>query len=374
MAHIDLETLISTGRHIQKGLKYRPSPPNVFRSFEVYDLDDVDEYYNWKELSIRFLQQYGEDDPKRFIQYSKEFEEHYYLPKWISNMVGVLEACKVIPTKQMAVLLEDSQRETEVKTVLDLENDYLEFVHSDRDVINSIKAIDAFHKWHAAASVLFDKCFYPGDEDFVSFQSIDGSGNGYSLNHEYDKIFTVYQKLLSRIREGRGVKYARSTHRRQVSSNALPDDKISIFISYSHADKKWLDKLERHLKVLKRFIEPIEYWDDKKIKGGDKWKEEIEKAITKANVAILLVSTDFLSSDFIATDELPPLLRKAEEEGTRILPLIVAPCAFTLSELSEFQAINDPEKTLADLGDNEAAIERTFLELVKSIQELLPAY
>ena len=87
-----------------------------------------------------------------------------------------------------------------------------------------------------------------------------------------------------------------------------------------------------------------------------------------------MVSTDFLSSDFIATDELPPLLRKAEEEGTRILPLIVAPCAFTLSELSEFQAINDPEKTLADLGDNEAAIERTFLELVKSIQELLPAY
>ena len=372
MEQIDLELLISTGRHIQKELKYRPSPPNVLRTFEVYDLNDVDEYYNWKELSIRFLQQYGEDDSKRFAQYSKEFEEHYYLPKWISNMLGVLEACKAMPTKQMAVLLEDSQRKAEIKTVLDFENVYLSFVHSDKDVINSMKAIDAFHKWHAAACVLFDKCFYPGDEDFVSFQSIDGSGNGYSLNHEYDKVYTVYQKLLSRVRESRGVKYSRSVNRRQAPSNALPSEKIRIFISYSHADKKWLDRLERHLKVLKRFIDPIEYWDDKQLKGGDKWKVEIEKAINKANVAILLVSTDFLSSDFIATDELPPLLRKAEEEGTRILPLIVAPCAFTLSELSEFQAINDPEKTLADLGDNEAAIERTFLELVKNIQDFLP--
>ena len=43
MEQIDLELLISTGRHIQKELKYRPSPPNVLRTFEVYDLNDVDE-------------------------------------------------------------------------------------------------------------------------------------------------------------------------------------------------------------------------------------------------------------------------------------------------------------------------------------------
>lgn len=123
--------------------------------------------------------------------------------------------------------------------------------------------------------------------------------------------------------------------------------------------------------MLSRYFDNIEYWDDTKIKGGDKWKKEIEDAIKKANVAILLISTDFLSSDFISTDELPPLLRKAEEEGTRILPLIVSPCAFTLSEISDFQAINNPEKTLADMGSDEAAIERTYLELVKSIKDLI---
>ena len=60
-----------------------------------------------------------------------------------------------------------------------------------------------------------------------------------------------------------------------------------------------------------------------KLKGGDKWREEITKAIDKANVAILLVSTAFLASDFISSDELPPILRKAQDEGTIVLPLIV---------------------------------------------------
>ena len=123
--------------------------------------------------------------------------------------------------------------------------------------------------------------------------------------------------------------------------------------------------------MLSKHFDFIDYWDDTKLKGGDKWKIEIEKAIAKANVAILLVSTDFLASDFISTDELPPLLRKAEEDGTRILPLIVSPCAFTMSEIGDFQDINNPEKTLADLGSDEAAIERAYLELVKSIKDLI---
>ena len=88
-------------------------------------------------------------------------------------------------------------------------------------------------------------------------------------------------------------------------------------------------------------------------------------------MAILLVSTDFLSSDFITSAELPPIPRKAASDGTRILPLIVAPCSFEVSEISEFQAINSPDRTLADLDNNEAAIDRVYLELVKTIQGLL---
>ena len=129
--------------------------------------------------------------------------------------------------------------------------------------------------------------------------------------------------------------------------------------------------MKKHLKVLAKYSGSVEYWEDTKLRGGDKWRDEITAAINKANVAILLVSTDFLASDFIANDELPPILRKAVIGGTRVLPLIVAPCAFEVSEISDFQAINSPDRTLADLTNDEAAIERVYLELVQTIQGLL---
>lgn len=125
-----------------------------------------------------------------------------------------------------------------------------------------------------------------------------------------------------------------------------------------------------HLKALSKIYD-VEYWEDTKLRGGDKWREEITNAIQKTNVAILLVSTAFLASDFITSDELPPILRKAEEEGTRVLPLIVAPCEFEDSELGDFQAINNLDKTLADMGNDNAAIDRVFLELNRNIKSLL---
>jgi hypothetical protein len=51
------------------------------------------------------------------------------------------------------------------------------------------------------------------------------------------------------------------------------------------------------------------------LRAGDKWKREIEKALQRATAAVLLVSADFLASDFITDNELPPLLKNAEEQG-----------------------------------------------------------
>ena len=101
-----------------------------------------------------------------------------------------------------------------------------------------------------------------------------------------------------------------------------------VSISYSHNDQEYLDRLLVHLKPLER-DGLIDLWVDTKLRAGDRWKTEIEKALQKATVAVLLVSADFLSSDFIIDNELPPLLRNAEERGTRIIPLIIKPCRFT---------------------------------------------
>lgn len=363
-----VKNLIEQGRKIKSSLKDLPSGEGVTRVFAAYYPANIDEYYRWKECSIRFLQLYSPSDVERFVKYSNEFENHHFYARYISNMIGVLEACELLPSERMTLLNKTEEREDEMAKVQELQKLY-ESHAKGGDVYTSA---DAFHNWHAAACVLFDKWFYPTEEDWFKFQSIEGVGNGYVLKHEYDGIYSSYKKLMARIKEGRGLKGVVVPNKiTSYQSKSGSADKINIFISYAHADEKWLERLKKHLKVLTKYSDSIEYWEDTKLRGGDRWREEITKAINKANVAILLVSTNFLASDFIESDELPPILRKAQEDGTRILPLIVAPCSFEFSEISEFQAINSPDRTLADLGADEAAIERVYLELIKNIQSLL---
>jgi hypothetical protein len=119
-----------------------------------------------------------------------------------------------------------------------------------------------------------------------------------------------------------------------------------IFVSYSHRDKDVLDRLLVHLRPLER-DHLVDVWTDTRIEAGADWKREVDEALRHASVAILLVTADFLASDFIVENELPPLLEQAETHGTRILPVIVKPCRYVRDvRLSRLQALNDPQTPL----------------------------
>lgn len=122
-----------------------------------------------------------------------------------------------------------------------------------------------------------------------------------------------------------------------------------VFFSYSHKDKKWLELIQTGLKPV---VQADLLWDDTKMKAGDRWREEIEKAIASATAAVLLVSPSFLASDFIAKNELPPLLEAAQKKGLTILWVHVSHSMYKHTPIEAYQATHDAGQPLADLRKN----------------------
>jgi TIR domain len=141
--------------------------------------------------------------------------------------------------------------------------------------------------------------------------------------------------------------------------------RTNVFISYSHKDKKWRELFQASLKPLIR-ANQFSVWDDTQIKAGDVWRDEIKKALSSARVAVLLVSMNFCNSDFIAENELPPLLEAAQNEGLKIHLVIVGHSLFDETELGRYQAVNDPSKPLAAM--TAASREREIVRICREIK------
>lgn len=143
-----------------------------------------------------------------------------------------------------------------------------------------------------------------------------------------------------------------------------------VFISYSHRDSEWLAKLQIHLKPLVR-SGVVNLWDDTQIKPGAKWFSEIETALSRAKVAVLLVSANFLASDFIDREELPELLAAAEHDG---LTVIWIPISFSMYEetaIAQYQAAHSPAQPLDSLSEPEQ--NQALVKICKSIRDAVQA-
>jgi len=138
-----------------------------------------------------------------------------------------------------------------------------------------------------------------------------------------------------------------------------------IFVSYSHKDKRWLEDLKS---VMRTFVRDnqLDIWDDSRIPPGAGWRSEIEAALKVSDAAILLISRHFLASDFIVERELLPILRAAKRRGLRVWWIAVSAIMYEDSQLSEFQALNEPDHPLNSVAT--AKRDRQWVEIARKIK------
>ena len=125
-----------------------------------------------------------------------------------------------------------------------------------------------------------------------------------------------------------------------------------IFVSYSHEDREWKDRLCQMLSpFLRDGDSELHLWsDDQRINPGENWHEAIQGALKAADVAVVLVSASFLNSDYVMKHELPEIMRAAADGKLRLFWVCVSHAAYDATELQSFQAAHDVSQPLYALG------------------------
>jgi TIR domain/HEAT repeats/NACHT domain len=128
-------------------------------------------------------------------------------------------------------------------------------------------------------------------------------------------------------------------------------DRPSIFVSYSHADTKWLKELDRHLRGLERHAN-VGRFDDRQLLGGDEWNAEVKAALDGADIILLLITANFIASEYIHRVELPAALRKRMNEGCVVIPVLLETCYRKLLQIDDINYLpKDSEGALKPVAE-----------------------
>lgn len=141
---------------------------------------------------------------------------------------------------------------------------------------------------------------------------------------------------------------------------------VEVFFSYAHEDEELRDKLATHLSTLRR-QEIIQEWHDRQIGAGQEWAGEIDRNLEAAHVILLLISADFIGSDYCMDKELSRAMERHELAEARVIPVILRPVDWEGLSFSKLQALPTDGKPISSWADQDEA----FLNVARGIRSVV---
>lgn len=139
-----------------------------------------------------------------------------------------------------------------------------------------------------------------------------------------------------------------------------------VFFSYSKHDRQYLEELQRHLDVLRRQGR-LRPWDDHHILPGEEWDEAVKHELEAADIIMLLISKDALSTDYIWDVEIKRALERHERKEARVIPVILGHCHWEDTPFAKLNCLPAKGNVVSAYKDRDEA----WLEVVKGIEKVL---
>jgi len=145
--------------------------------------------------------------------------------------------------------------------------------------------------------------------------------------------------------------------------------RTKVFLSYCHRDEDWKRRIAIHLGVLKQ-QGLLELWCDGDIGVGQDSRAQVQLNLLSAKAAVLLISADFLASDFVLNDDVPRLLEQHEQAGMHLVPVLIRDCAWeAVPWLERLQMLPRDAKPVAELPESQ--IVRALADVAREVLQLV---
>jgi hypothetical protein len=221
----------------------------------------------------------------------------------------------------------------------------------------------------------------PGPLRAAVFRLIEGARDEDRLSYLFDTLEKVRphrtrtEQAIRDLRSALGVAAAPPAMSPSVGARNFtmdprpnPASAVEVFFSYSHRDEGLRDQLANHLALLQR-QGVIQKWHDRRIGAGTEWSGQIDSHLNSARIILLLISADFLASDYCYDVEMKRAMQRHEAADARVIPIILRPCDWRTAPFGRLQALPKDARPVIQWPSADEALTHIAVALRSVAQE-----